>query len=142
MSKVYLASDHGGFTLKEHIKGLLNNHQVEDLGPFSEDSVDYPVFANKLALAVLTNGGVGIGICGTGIGISMALNRHAGIRAALCHSVETAKLTREHNDSNVLCLGGRVLSKELASEIVTAWLATEFSKAERHSRRIAMLDVS
>jgi len=138
---IAIGCDHGGFGLKKEVVHSLeqSGHTVIDLGCHSEDSVDYPDYADKVCLAI--NDGRcarGILICGTGIGMSIAANRHRHIRAALCHEAVTAKLSREHNDANVLCLGGRVLGISIALDIVRVWLATEFAGG-RHLRRISMM---
>lgn len=138
---IHIASDHGGFALKEHLKSFLaeNNIAVDDLGAYSEDSVNYPDYGKKAAEAVLNDGDPAIIICGTGIGISIAANRYRGIRAALCHCVEYAKLARQHNNANILALGGRFIKKEEAQSIVTAFLETEF-EGGRHKNRIDLID--
>jgi len=138
MKKIGLASDHGGFDLKESvIAHLLNTGwEVDDLGPHSGDSVDYPDYGIKLAEAVAEKKvDRGIVICGTGIGMSIVVNRYPGIRGTLCSDVFTAKLCREHNDSNILIMGGRVIGKGLAAEIVNTWLNTPF-EGGRHQRRL------
>jgi ribose 5-phosphate isomerase B len=138
MKKIALASDHGGFDLKESvIAHLLNTGwEVDDLGPHSGDSVDYPDYGIKLAEAVAEKKvDRGIVICGTGIGMSIVVNRYPGIRGTLCSDVFTAKLCREHNDSNILIMGGRVIGKGLAAEIVNTWLNTPF-EGGRHQRRL------
>ena len=138
MKKIALASDHGGFDLKESvIAHLLNTGwEVDDLGPHSGDSVDYPDYGIKLAEAVAEKKVKrGIVICGTGIGMSIVVNRYPGIRGTLCSDVFTAKLCREHNDSNILIMGGRVIGKGLAAEIVNTWLNTPF-EGGRHQRRL------
>ena len=138
MKIIAIASDHGGFDLKESIIAHLLNTgwKVDDLGPYSEDSVDYPDFGIKLAEEV-SGGKVerGIVICGTGIGMSIVVNRFPGIRGTLCSDLFTAKLCREHNDSNILVMGGRVIGKGLAAEIVNTWLNTPF-EGGRHQRRL------
>ncbi len=138
MKKIAIASDHGGFDLKESvIAHLLNDGwEIDDLGPSNEDSVDYPDYGVKLAEAI-ANKKVerGIVICGTGVGMSIVVNRFPGIRGTLCSDVYTAKMCREHNDSNILILGGRVIGKGLASEIVDTWLSTAF-EGGRHQRRL------
>ena len=142
MEKIGIASDHGGFELKESIIShlLKNNWDVDDLGPHNEDSVDYPDYGIKLAKAVsLKKVSRGIVICGTGIGMSIVVNRHPGIRGALCTDLFTAKLCREHNDANILIMGGRVLGKGLAAEIVNIWLNTPFSGG-RHQKRLDKID--
>jgi len=138
MKKIALASDHGGFDLKESvIAHLLNTGwEVDDLGPHSGDSVDYPDYGIKLAEAVSEKRVQrGIVICGTGIGMSIVVNRYPGIRGTLCSDLFTAKLCREHNDSNILIMGGRVIGKGLAAEIVNTWLNTPF-EGGRHQRRL------
>ncbi|WP_028584280.1 ribose 5-phosphate isomerase B [Desulfogranum mediterraneum] len=140
--KIALGCDHGGFGLKQEIAAVLKDCDCEvvDYGCYSSDSVDYPDIAAAVCKAVA--GGEcerGILICGTGIGISIAANRHPGIRAALCSEPFSAQMSREHNDANVLCLGGRVIGGALALQIVDVWLKTEFSGG-RHLRRIQMLD--
>lgn len=138
--KVAIGCDHGGIDLKRLVVRQLNHEQIEvlDMGCDSHDSVDYPVFARAVCAAVL-NGEADLGIllCGTGIGMSMAANRIKGIRAALCHELFTARMSREHNDANVLCLGARVVGPGLALEMVKTWLHTEFGGG-RHLRRIEM----
>ncbi|MCK8816406.1 ribose 5-phosphate isomerase B [Natroniella sulfidigena] len=136
--KVALGSDHGGYNLKSKIKDLLDELDIgyDDLGTDSCDSVDYPDFAKEVATAVGEEEYErGILVCGTGIGMSIAANKVNGVRAALCHDVFSAKATRQHNNSNVLTLGERVVGSELALEIVKTWLTTEFDGG-RHQRRI------
>ena len=140
--KIAVASDHGGYFLKEVVAGYLMaiGHEVIDLGTNSEASVDYPEYGHKCAEAV-ANGDAerGIVVCGTGIGISIAANKVKGIRCGLCTSVEMAKLTRQHNDANMLAMGGRILSNEDAIAIVNAFLETEF-EGGRHQRRVDLLN--
>ena len=138
IDKIVIASDHAGFELKENIKALLLNDgiKIDDLGPSNSDSVDYPDFGIKLAKAVAEDNSLsGIVICGTGIGMSIVVNRFPGIRGTLCSDVYTAKLCREHNDSNILILGGRVVGGGLAYEIVQTWLNTPF-EGGRHQKRL------
>ena len=138
---VAVGCDHGGFTLKrEIVHHLLGaGHEVNDVGCPSEESVDYPEFAERVCAAVLGGQSArGILICGTGIGMAMAANRHRPIRAALCPEAFTARMSRAHTDANVLCLGGRVLGSALALDIVRVWLETEFAGG-RHLRRITMM---
>ncbi len=138
--RVAIGCDHGGIDLKRDVVRQLTHDQVQllDLGCDSHDSVDYPVFARAVCAAVLNGeADFGILICGTGIGMSMAANRMPGIRAALCHELFTARMSREHNNANVLCLGARVIGPGLALEMVKTWLGTEFA-AGRHLRRIEM----
>ncbi|MCF7836521.1 ribose 5-phosphate isomerase B [Candidatus Gracilibacteria bacterium] len=141
---LFLASDHAGFPLKESLKKVLTEREItfEDLGTNSEESVDYPDFGHALAEKVLENAdNKGVGICGTGLGISMTLNRHAGIRAARCVSIEDAELSRQHNNANVLVLAGRQLDAKLAAEILTKFLATEF-EGGRHKKRVEKIDIA
>lgn len=139
--KIVLASDHAGFDLKEIIKEDLSNkgYNIEDLGTYTTDSVDYPDYGLKAAKIVASGeADKGIVICGTGIGISISANKFRGIRCALCSDVYSAKMTRAHNDSNMLALGGRVIGRDLALEIVYAWLNTEF-EGGRHARRVGKI---
>ena len=140
---IHIASDHGGFTLKSELIGLLKKkgYMTDDLGTYSEDSVDYPDFGRKAAEAVLSDGNPGIIICGTGIGISIAANRVKGIRAALCHCPEYAELARKHNDANILALGGRFVDPDTAERIIDTFLNTGF-EGGRHQRRIDLIDKS
>ncbi len=136
--QISIGCDHAGFELKERVKRLLQDahYQVQDEGTFNCDSVDYPDFAASVARKVSQGRSQrGILICGTGIGMSITANKLAEVRAALCHSVETARLSRQHNDSNVLAIGARVLETDLALEIVQEWLTTEFD-AGRHQERL------
>ena len=138
LKKIFLASDHGGYKLKELVKVFLikNNYTIEDLGCFSLDAVDYPDYAKILSDKLKTySNSQGILFCGTGIGISMAANRFTHIRAALCTSIEMASKSRKHNNANVLALGGRVLEDNLALDIVNEFLNTDF-EAGRHSIRV------
>jgi len=135
--RIAIASDHAGFHLKDEVKKVLDTLKViyEDLGPVNTESVDYPDFARKVAEAV-QEGKRGILICGTGIGMSIAANKFKGIRAALCNDVYSAQMSREHNDSNILIMGGRVLTDiSLIPDIVKTWLQTEF-QGGRHQRRL------
>ncbi|SHM68008.1 ribose 5-phosphate isomerase B [Caldanaerovirga acetigignens] len=136
--KIAVASDHGGFGLKEEIIKFLEEKGIEyeDMGTFSEEPVDYPDIAFKLAEAVARGEyDRGILICGTGIGVTIAANKVKGIRAALCHDVYSAKMSRLHNNANVLTMGGRVIGPGLAKAIVEEWLKAEF-EGGRHKRRI------
>ena len=141
---IAIASDHGGFELKEEIlKNFLKSKEFvfSDLGSFSLVSDDYPDFAKLVCEAVLSKkADYGILICTTGVGMSIAANRFRGIRAALCHSVELAKQSREHLDANVLVLGRKQTTPKTAVEIVHVFLTTPFSKAERHLRRLNKID--
>lgn len=136
--KIVLASDHGGFELKEIIKNHLVScgYDVEDMGTYDTTSVDYPDYGRKAAEAVASgNADKGIVVCGTGIGISISANKVKGIRCALCTDEYMARMSRKHNDANMLALGGRVLGSELAIAITEAWLSTDF-EGGRHSRRV------
>jgi len=137
--KITIGSDHGAVSLKEEVKMVLKefaNVEVTDVGTFGTDSVDYPDLAEKVCADVVSgNADRGIVLCGTGIGISMAANKIKGIRCALCGDVYSAKMSREHNDANVLALGGRVTGFGPAGEIVRAWIQSEFTGG-RHARRV------
>ena len=139
---IALGCDHAGFELKQAIIKHLDERKIEykDYGTYSEDSVDYAVFAEKTARAV-ANGECELGLlfCGTGVGISMAANKVRGIRAACCSDLFSAEMTRRDNDANILCVGGRVVSPEKATELVDIFLDTPFSGEERHARRIARI---
>ena len=138
MKKIAIASDHGGYDLKKNIVELLKElgYEVNDMGPQNSESVDYPDYGISLAQVVVEGKFPrGIVICGTGIGMSIVVNRFPGIRGTLCSDLYTAKLCREHNDSNVLIMGGRVVGHDLAKEIVRIWLNTPF-KGGRHQKRI------
>jgi ribose 5-phosphate isomerase B len=138
-----LGCDHGGLELKNEVIKYLESQGIEykDFGTKTSDSVDYPKYAKLVAKAVASGEcEKGILICGTGIGISIAANKVKGVRCALCHDVFSAKATREHNDSNILAMGGRVIGVGPAIEVVKAWLGTEFSGDERHIRRINMIE--
>ena len=140
--RIAIASDHGGFELKEIVKAHLEERglEVADLGTHSDASVDYPVYGKACGEAVAGgDADCGIVVCGTGIGISIAANKVKGVRCGLCTSVEMAKLTKQHNNANVLALGGRTTAPELALQIVDAWLDTDF-EGGRHERRTGMLD--
>jgi ribose 5-phosphate isomerase B len=139
--KVALGADHRGFRLKEDLKRWLaaRGHEAVDLGPDSADRVDYPDYAFKVAGAVARRqSDRGILVCSTGIGMSIAANKVQGVRAALVDSVRLARLSREHNDANVLCLGADIVSSALARRIVGVWLKTEFAGG-RHARRVRKL---
>lgn len=143
MEKLAIACDHGGFKLKEAIKKQFSDRiDFMDLGVHSTDSVDYPEYGQALAKAII-NGEVerGILVCGTGIGISIAANRYPEIRAALCTNVTMAKLTRQHNDANVLALGERIVGELVALDIVEAFLETEY-EGGRHARRVEKLQIN
>ncbi len=138
--KIAIGADHGGFHLKEAIRVLVQElgHEVEDVGCFSTDSINYPDLA-QLVCEKIQNGMAdrGILICGTGLGMSMAANKYKFIRAALCHDHYTARMSREHNNANLLCLGERVVGIGVAEDIVRVWLSASFSGG-RHQTRIAL----
>lgn len=140
MSKILIASDHGGYNLKNEIINHLKEqgYEIEDFGCYDTKSCDYPVYAKKIAEEVVKTGLKGILVCGTGIGMSMAANRIEGIRASHCTDTYSAKMTRKHNDSNILCLGERITGIGLALDIVDIWLNTEF-EGGRHQKRIHMI---
>ena len=138
MDLISIASDHGGFSLKLDIVSFLNElgYEVKDMGPKNQKSVDYPDYGIRIAQVVTQNtGSRGILICGTGIGMSIVVNRFPGIRGTLCSDLYTAKLCREHNDSNILIMGGRIVGHGLAREIVSVWLNTPFDGG-RHQKRL------
>lgn len=141
MKKVFIGCDHAALDMKnevaEYVKGL--GFEVSDEGTYTTDSVNYPEYAKKVALAVKENeGSLGILICGTGIGMSLAANKVKGIRAAAVSEVYSATLTRQHNDSNIVCIGARVIGIETAKMIVNAFLNTEF-EGGRHKTRVDMI---
>jgi len=137
--KIALGCDHGGWELKEAIAATLKSLDIEvlDMGTESEESVDYPDFASKVAGAVSTGkADRGVTICGTGIGMSIVANKFPGVRAALCHDSFTARMSRLHNDANILVMGGRVTGREVALDMLKQWLATPFEGGGRHQRRL------
>ena len=138
MKKIFISSDHAGFQLKEDIKSHLSKKKLsfQDLGPFNDDRVDYPDYAHKVAKKVKVNkSNVGILICGSGMGMNIAANRHKNIRAAQCFNLKSTKLSRLHNDANIITLGSRLLTKKLAINCVNTFLNTKF-EGGRHSKRI------
>ena len=140
--KIAVGSDHGGFALKEAVKKHLEAKgiEVEDFGCYSTESVDYPVYAEKVARAVAAGEcSKGIVICTTGIGVSMAANKVGGVRCALCTDCLQAEMTRRHNDANVLALGAGITGPNLAKRMVEIFLSTEF-EGGRHARRVALVD--
>ena len=142
--KIALGADHGGFNYKNKIKEYLSANGIEilDCGTYSTDSCDYPEIAQKVGnLVVSGEADKGILVCGTGIGMSIAANKIAGFRSALCSDTFSAKATREHNNSNILCLGERVIGEGLMLDIVKIWLETPFSNEERHIRRINKIEI-
>ena len=140
MTNIIIGADHGGFKLKNEIIKHLEElgYKVKDLGCYSLDSYDYPIVAKDVAKEVLSSGDKGILVCGTGIGVSIVANRFDGIRASHCTDTFTARMTRMHNDSNILCLGERITGVGLALDIVDIWLKTEF-EGGRHQKRIEMI---
>ena len=138
LKKLYIASDHAGFTLKEFVKKKLSKKiKFDDQGPHSDEiSVNYPDFAHKLCKKVSKNSSnMGILICGSGMGMAMAANRHKKIRAALCYSVENTKLSRLHNNANVITLGARLINKNTAVKCINTFLKTKF-EGGRHLKRV------
>ncbi|MCX6051461.1 MAG: ribose 5-phosphate isomerase B [Campylobacterales bacterium] len=140
--KFYIATDHAGIDLKDFTVALLKEkgHEVIDLGPFNKERVDYPDYALKVSQSVLGDAtSQGILICGSGIGMSMAANRHVGIRAALCHDAYTATVARAHNDANILCFGERIIGQGVCESILDAWIAGSFDGG-RHTDRVAKIE--
>ena len=138
MTKIYISSDHAGFNLKEYIKNYLlkKNIKAIDLGPNNNKKTDYPIFAHKLANKVkLNKNNRGILVCGSGTGMNITANRHKDIRAAQCFSIKSTKLSRLHNDSNVITLGSRLINRKKACSFIKAFLNTEF-EGGRHSKRL------
>ncbi len=142
MTKIAIGSDHGGYELKEQVAAFLKekNYEFKDFGCFDSQSVDYPIVAREVATAVANRDfEKGIIICGSGIGVCIAANKVKGIRAANCNDLYCAEMSRKHNDANILTMGGRIVSKELALEIVDTWINTDF-EGGRHQKRIDMLN--
>ena len=138
MKKIFISSDHAGFKLKEEIKSHLLKKKLsfQDLGPFNDVRVDYPDYAHKVARKVKANkSNVGILVCGSGMGMNIAANRHKNIRAAQCFNLKSTKLSRLHNDANIITLGSRLLTKKIALDCVSAFLKTKF-EGGRHLKRI------
>ena len=143
MNSIGLCSDHAGFPLKQHVKHWLESKgwTYKDFGTYSEESCDYPDYAHPMAEAIEAGEcGYGIAICGSGQGISMTMNKHQGIRCALCWAPELAALSRQHNDANVLAMPGRFISNEQADAIMEAFFHTDF-EGGRHQRRVAKIPV-
>jgi ribose 5-phosphate isomerase B len=144
IARIAIASDHGGVRLKAELLPSLRERKgctIEDLGTQGDESVDYPDFAHVVARGILEGKfDRGILVCGTGVGMSIAANRHKGIRAVNCSDTYTARLSRDHNDSNILCIGERVVGKGLALDIVNTWLDAPASKDDRHARRRAKIE--
>ncbi len=142
LEKIVIGSDHAGYELKEIVKAHLEDRGIAvfDVGTDSTDSCDYPVFADALCKKIqLCEFERGILVCGTGIGMSIAANKHKGIRAACCSDTYSAKLTRQHNDANVLCFGARVVGQGLACDLADLFVDTDY-EGGKHARRVAMLD--
>lgn len=140
--KYFIAADHAGIDIKKYVKELFEakGHEVIDLGPFDKERVDYPDYAAKVCQEVInTSDSKGILICGSGIGMSMAANKFDGIRAALCHNEYSARMAREHNDANVICLGERVSGYGMIEAIVEAWLNASF-EGGRHEGRVQKIN--
>jgi len=140
--KIAVGADHAGYELKDKIAAYLesNGHQVENMGTDGPESVDYPLFAGRVARAVAKGEAErGVLVCGSGVGMSMAANRYAGVRAAAAYEPFTARMSRRHNDSNVLCLGSRFTGEDLVFEILRTWLEEAF-EGGRHGRRVDLLD--
>ena len=138
MRKIFISSDHAGFKLKETIKDYLRNKKVkiEDLGPKDDSSVDYPDYAHKVARKVKSRkSNVGILVCGSGTGMNIAANKHKNIRAAQCFNLKSTKLSRLHNDANIITLGSRLITKKNALKFVSVFLDTKFDGG-RHLRRV------
>jgi len=141
--KIYIATDHAAFCIKEDVKKILTDlgNEVIDLGPENDSRVDYPDFAHKLCNKVTEDeGSFGLLICGTGIGMSLAANKHQGIRAALCHDAYTAQMARQHNDANVLCLGQRVVGLGTIESICESWTKYSF-EGGRHATRVGKIEL-
>jgi len=138
-----VGSDHAGLDLKRELLGVAAElgYEVVDIGTHSSDSTDYPDYAHQVASAVGRGEGLGLLVCGTGVGMSMAANRHPGVRAALCGDVYSASMTRQHNDANVLCIGARVVGGGLAAQILKAFLGASF-EGGRHERRVNKIEPS
>jgi len=138
-----VGSDHAGLELKRELSGVAAelDYEVVDIGTHTSDSTDYPDYAHQVASAVARGEGLGLLVCGTGLGMSMAANRHAGVRAAVCGDVFSASMTRQHNDANVLCIGARVVGGGLAAEILKAFLSASF-EGGRHERRVNKIEPS
>jgi ribose 5-phosphate isomerase B len=142
--RVAIASDHGGFRLKGALVSMLRGHGdlvIEDLGTHNDESTDYPDYAHELARGIVAGKyDRGVLVCGTGVGMAISANRHEGVRCVNCSDTYTAKLSRQHNDSNILAIGERVVGRGLAWEIVSAWLAEPADLDERHARRRRMIE--
>lgn len=138
---LYVASDHAGFALKQHLLEVLRERGIayEDLGCQSTDRIDYVPYAFTVSMKVAEKpGSLGLLVCGTGLGMCIAANKVKGVRATLCHDVFSAKMAKAHNDSNVLCMGGRVIGTHAAAEVLKSWLATEF-EGGKHADRLTQI---
>jgi len=136
--KICIASDHAGFNLKESIKDFLINKNISiiDLGPFNDDSVDYPYYAKKLSNRVkLKKSDIGILVCGSGTGMAMSANKIKGIRAAVCYNLRSTRLSRQHNNANIITIGSRLTKKNTAFKLISVFLKTKF-EGGRHQRRV------
>lgn len=137
-----VGSDHAGVALKRELcevaRGL--GYEIEDVGTHSTESTDYPDYSHQVAMAVLRGEGLGLLVCGTGVGMSMAANRHPGVRAAVCGDIYSAAMSRRHNDANVLCIGSRVVGPGLAAGILKAFLSSSFDGG-RHERRVHKIEL-
>lgn len=144
MTSVAIAADHAGFALKEHVKACLVElgHEVDDLGTHDETSCDYPDFAHRLAQGVASGRYArGVLVCGTGLGMSCVANRYAGVRAAACTDGYSARMARQHNDANVLCLGSRIIGLGVAEDVLRAFLEASF-EGGRHQRRVDKIELA
>ncbi len=142
MKKFFIGVDHAGIVLKDFVINYLVDlgYEVEDLGCFDDSRVDFPIYAKKVASAVSQNpDSNGVLICGTGIGMSIAANKITNIRAALCHNEPSARLARQHNDANVLCMGARISGEAMVESILSSWLRYEF-EGGRHTNRVKLMD--
>ena len=137
MKKIFIASDHAGYNLKKNIvKKFSKQHNIVDLGPFSDNSVDYPDYAHKLTRMVASKkGSFGILVCGSGMGMAITANKNKNIRAALCYSIKNTKLSRLHNNANIITLGARLIDKKKALNLIRVFLSTKF-EGGRHLRRV------
>jgi len=139
--RLFLGNDHGAIVIRPAViqAAKLLGFEILDFGTDSVESVDYPCYAKKVCDALKDNAGIGILMCGTGIGVSIAANRYRHIRAALCHEEQEAQLARQHNNANVLCLGGRILTPEMAAKLTNLFLTSTF-EGGRHQKRIDLID--
>lgn len=139
MAQISIGSDHAGFDLKEELRTWLeNDHQVQDCGTYSTDSTDYPEYAHAVAESVESGEALGILICGSANGVAMSANKHQGVRAAICWEVEIAKLARQHNDANIICIPARFVSADLARQMVQVFIEESF-EGGRHARRVGKI---